>query len=70
METVVVILIVGAALAWAGREVWRALRPRPSSACGCPSASRCAVARNCAKAPPAVLEAADQAAQNPGQRVT
>ena len=70
METVVVILIVGAAVIWAGREVWRALRPRPTSACGCPSASRCAVARNCAKVPPAVPAAADRAAQNPGSRVT
>ncbi len=51
METVVVVFIVVAAVAWAGRESWRALRPkRPTSSCGCPSAGRCAVARDCSQA--------------------
>ena len=52
METVLVVLIVGAAVAWAGRESWRALRPEAgrASSGGCPSAGRCAVARNCAQA--------------------
>lgn len=54
METVVVVLIVGAAAAWAGREIWRALRPRrraaSGSSCGCPSSGTCTVARNCSQA--------------------
>ena len=50
METVIVVLIVGAALVWAGRESWRALRPKKAAAsCGCPSAGSCAVARSCAQ---------------------
>jgi hypothetical protein len=51
VENVLVILIVGVAVAWVGREYWRALRPgRASSSCGCPSAGRCSLARHCVQA--------------------
>jgi hypothetical protein len=51
VETTLVVLIVGAALAWAAREAWQALRPkRTTTSGGCPSAGRCAVARNCGQA--------------------
>jgi hypothetical protein len=51
VETILVVLIVGAALTWASRESWRALRPkRASSSGGCPSAGRCTVAGRCSQA--------------------
>lgn len=53
METMLVVLIVAAAVAWAGRAAWRALRPRrkaaSGSSCGCASAGSCTVARNCSQ---------------------
>lgn len=51
MESAIVVLIVLGALAWAGHETWRAIFPRRRNGGGCPSANRCAVARDCARAP-------------------
>jgi hypothetical protein len=53
METAIVVLLVLGAVAWAARATWRSVRQARKPACGCPSASRCAVARNCAQAPAA-----------------
>lgn len=62
METTLVVLIVAAAVAWASRATWRALRPRrrgaSGSSCGCPSSGTCTVARNCTQAAPAPAQAA------------
>jgi hypothetical protein len=68
VETVAVVLIVLTAVAWAGREVWRAVRQARKPACGCPSASRCAVARNCTQAAAPVSPAESREHPDTGAR--
>jgi hypothetical protein len=71
METVIVVLVVAAAVAWAGRESWRALRPKGStSAGGCPSAGRCAVAHGCSRSGDRAPVEADRERRSAGDRVT